>query len=177
MRIVIQGIDFVSRVCGWIAAALVLVLMSCMVYEVFLRYAFGAPTMWSYDVSTMTLGTIFVLSIGYTLLTDAHVRVDLLHPVLGRHAKSIVDLIGHGLFILPLLGWLVWGLWDHFMAAFLAGERTGASAWNPLIWPFRAIMFFGVVIWALQTAAELAKAILALSGRTHGDSPPQRPRD
>ena len=158
-------IDSVSRICGGLTAALVLLLMSLMVYEVAMRYAFDAPTMWSYDISTMTLGAIFMLSIGYTLLTDSHVRVDLFHPLMGPNAKPLVDLLGHGIFILPLLIWLTWGLWDHFLSALLSGERTGASAWNPLVWPFCALMFLGVVVWTLQTVAEIAKSILHLIGR------------
>ena len=166
-------IDSVSRICGALTAALVLLLMSLMVYEVMMRYAFDAPTMWSYDVSTMTMGAIFMLSIGYTLLTDSHVRVDLFHSVIGPNAKPMVDLVGHGFFILPLLIWLTWGLWDHFLGAFMSGERTGASAWNPLVWPFRALMFVGVVVWTLQTVAEIAKSILSLMGRPIGE--PDKP--
>ncbi len=97
VRALTRTIEVVTRACGDIAAALVVVLMLLMVYEVVMRYVFSAPTIWSYDLSTMTLGTIFVVSIAYTLLTDSHVRVDLLHPYLGRHAKTVVDLIGHGL--------------------------------------------------------------------------------
>ncbi|MFQ5971753.1 MAG: TRAP transporter small permease subunit [Alphaproteobacteria bacterium] len=171
MRVFLRSIEFVSRVFGSVAALLVLVLMTLMVYEVVMRYAFAAPTIWSYDVSTMTLGTIFLLSISYALATDAHVRVDLLHTFLGRHARPIVDLCGHALVMLPLLIWLAWRLWGHFHGAYLSMERTGASAWNPLVWPFRAVMFIGVVAWALQTVAEIFKAVLTLTGRMPAEQP------
>ncbi len=169
MRAVVRTIELVTRLCGNLAAGLVLVLMSLMVYEVAMRYVFGAPTLWSYDISTMTMGTVFMLGIAYTLFTDSHVRVDLLHPLFGRHAKPLVDLVGHGVFILPLLVWLIWGLWEHFYSAFQTNERTGASAWNPLVWPFRAIMLVGVVVWTLQTVAEILKSILSLAGLAPDD--------
>ena len=177
MRALTRTIEVVTRACGDIAAALVFVLMLLMVYEVVMRYVFSAPTIWSYDLSTMTMGTIFVVSIAYTLLTDSHVRVDLLHPYLGRHAKTVVDLIGHGLVMLPLLVWLTWALWGYFYDSLLSMERSGASAWNPLVWPFRAIMFLGVVVWTLQVVAEIIKAVLELTGRPltepDGPAPPE----
>jgi len=141
------------------------VLMALMAYEVALRYVFKAPTTWSYDISTMTMGATFVLAIGYTLATNAHVRVDILKPVFGRRGPLVVDLVGHAVVMLPLLLWLTWSLWEYFYAALLSRERSGGSAWNPLVWPFRAVMLAGVAVWTLQTMAEIAKTALLLAGR------------
>jgi TRAP-type mannitol/chloroaromatic compound transport system permease small subunit len=169
MRRAVRVIERISRIFGAIAAALVLVLIALMAYEVALRYVFKAPTVWSYDLSTMTMGAVFVLSIGYTLATNAHVRVDILKPLLGRRGPHAIDLAGHAVVMLPLLAWLSWSLWEYFLAAFLSQERSGASAWNPLVWPFRAVMFLGVLVWTLQVAAEIAKLALMLAGRAPGE--------
>lgn len=169
MRRAVRVIERISRAFGAVAAALVLVLMALMAYEVAMRYVFGAPTTWSYDISTMTMGAIFALSIGYTLATNAHVRVDILKPLLGRRGPHVVELVGHGLVMLPLLLWLAWSLWHYFHEALLSQERSGTSAWNPLVWPFRAVMFTGVVVWTLQVVAEIVKAALALAGHAQED--------
>lgn len=165
MRVLVQAIEWISQACGYVAALLVLVLMALMVYEVVMRYVFGAPTIWSYDLSTMTMGAIFVLSVAYTLAADSHVRIDLLHPFFGRHARPVVDLVGYALVLLPLGAWLSWELWEYFHAAYRTMERTGASAWNPRVWPFRAVMFVGAAAWTLQMAAEAVKAAFLLAGR------------
>ena len=114
MHALIRSCETVSRFFGYVAAALVLVLMTLMAVEVVMRYVFAAPTTWSYDVTTMTMGAMFVLSIAYTLATDSHVRVDILHPLLPARARPLVDLIGFGLVMLPLTAWLSWALWEHF---------------------------------------------------------------
>ncbi|MEM7774092.1 MAG: TRAP transporter small permease subunit [Pseudomonadota bacterium] len=165
MQQLIRWIETVTRVGGYVAAVLVIVLMAFMVYEVIVRYAFNAPTMWSYDLSTMTLGAIFTLSIGYVVLTDGHVRVDLLHSLISPMMRPIVDFVGYAFILLPMTIWLTWNLWDHFHGSFLSLERTGTSAWNPLVWPFRAVMFVGAAIWTLQIVAEVLKAGLKLLGR------------
>lgn len=164
MRRLVRAIDRISHLFGAVAAALVLVLMALMTYEVVLRYVFKAPTTWSNELSTMTMGALFVLSIAYTLASNAHVRVDILKPLMGRRGPLVIELAGHALVMLPLLAWLSWSLWEHFELALLRQERTGASAWNPLIWPFRAAMFAGVVVWTVQVVAEIARTALALTG-------------
>jgi TRAP-type mannitol/chloroaromatic compound transport system permease small subunit len=51
------------------------------------------------------------------------------------------------------------------MTAFVSGEGSGQSAWNPYIWPFKLTFFIAFVLLVLQVFAELIKAVLFLRGR------------
>lgn len=164
MRALVRIIERISRLSGYVAAALVGLLIVLMVYEVVVRYVFNAPTAWGYEVSTWVMGSSFVLAIAYALATDSHVRIDLLHDLLGERARYVFDLMGY-VIVLPLLAWVTWGMWDYFHTPFLTGERTGQSAWNPKLWPFRLVLFVGVAVWTLQVIAEVVKAACALAGR------------
>lgn len=164
MRRLVRVIERLSRIFGAAAAGLVLVLVALMTYEVVMRYAFKAPTTWSHDLSSMTMGALFLLSIAYTMATNAHVRVDILKPLFGRRGPHVIELAGHVLVMLPLTLWLTWHLWDYFYSALLSQERSGTSAWNPLVWPFRAVLLAAVAVWTLQVVAEIAKTVLALAG-------------
>jgi TRAP-type mannitol/chloroaromatic compound transport system permease small subunit len=62
--------------------------------------------------------------------------------------------------VLPLLVWLTWGLWDYWYGAFKTAEKSGQSAWNPPVWPFRLVLFLGILAWTLQTIAEVVKSAL-----------------
>lgn len=165
VRFLVRFIETISRLGGHTAAGLVLTLIALMVYEVVARYAFAAPTTWGYEASTWVMGASFVLAIGYALMTDSHVRIDFLHDLLGPRARHAVDVLGYTLFLLPLLLWLTWGLWGYFYAALTTAERSGQSAWNPLIWPFRLVLFLGVGTLTLQVIAEVIKSATALAGR------------
>jgi len=165
LRAFVRTIEAISRASGYAAAVLVLLLVVLMTYEVVVRYAFSAPTIWGYEVTTWVMGGSFVLAIAYALATNSHVRIDFAHDILGRRAGHAIDLVGYAFFILPLLVWLSWGMWDYFYGPFRNGERTGQSAWNPVIWPFRLVLLAGVLIWTLQVVAEIVKAAFALAGR------------
>jgi TRAP-type mannitol/chloroaromatic compound transport system permease small subunit len=165
VRALIRAIDWLSRICGAIAAAIVIVLVVLMVYDAVLRYAFGAPTLWAFDVSTYLMGASFTLAIGYTLLRDAHVRVDLLYDWIPRRVITWVDLLGFALIVLPVMAWLTHGLWEYFFEGYASNERSGSSAWNPKVWPFRLVVAVGFTTFTLQVAAELAKRAALLLGK------------
>ena len=54
--------------------------------------------------------------------------------------------------------WLCLGLWEYLLRAYLSGEVSGESAWNPVVWPFRATFVAGFVLRAAQTVAEMLKS-------------------
>ena len=170
MHPLIRAIEHVSRFFGSVAAALVLALIGLMAYEVVVRYLLSAPTTWGYEVTTWVMGGSFVLAIAYALATDSHVRIDFLHDWLGERARHGFDLAGYAL-VLPLLVWLTWGLWDYWYGAFRTAERSGQSAWNPVIWPFRLVLFLGVAVWTLQVAMEVLKSALWFLGRPYRREP------
>jgi TRAP-type mannitol/chloroaromatic compound transport system permease small subunit len=74
LRALIRFIEAVSRIFGYAAAGLVLLLIVLMIYEVIVRYVFSTPTIWGYEVTTWVMGGSFVLAIAYALSTDSHVE-------------------------------------------------------------------------------------------------------
>ena len=165
MRGLVRAVDGISRLFGAIAAALVIVLVGLMLYDVVLRYVFNAPTAWGNDLNTWLMGASFVLSIAYAMSTDSHVRVDLLYDRRTRPRIRVFDLIGLTLIILPTVSWVTLGLYDHFMTAYQSGERSGSGGFNPIVWPFKLILFAGFAIFTLQIAAEIIKRAASLMGR------------
>jgi TRAP-type mannitol/chloroaromatic compound transport system permease small subunit len=172
VRLLIRAIDGLSRACGALAAALVLILIVLMVYDAVLRYAFSAPTIWAFEVATYLMGALFVLAIGYALECDAHVRVDLLYDWLPRRLLTWVDLVGFTALLLPVLVLITHGCWEYFLEAYKSGERSGGSAWNPKVWPFRLVLFVGFTAFTLQVVAEIVKRVTRLRGRPIASADP-----
>jgi TRAP-type mannitol/chloroaromatic compound transport system permease small subunit len=168
MRSLIRAIDSFSRWCGVLAAILVVVLIVLMLYDVTMRYVFNAPTLWGFDINTWLMGAAFVLSIGYALSHDAHVRVDLLYTDETRGRMRWVDLFGFIILLLPIAAWITWGLWHYAIEAIRTGERSGTSAWNPVLWPFRLILFLGFLAFTVQIVGEVIKRIYGLQGQDVG---------
>lgn len=158
-------LERVSMGGGVIAALLIIPLVVATCVEVISRYVFGAPTTWSYEVGYMGMGAHFLLGAAYTLKTRAHIRIDLLYTFYPERVKAGFDFLGYALLTLPLSVWLVFGFWEYTVEAYEWGERTGASAWNPLVWPYRVIMMVGFLLLAVQLVAELLRCLAVLFGQ------------
>ena len=150
-------LDRVSGTSGAIAAWLVIPLIAASCYEVFSRYVLGAPTFWAYEVGTMVMGTHFLIGLAYTLREREHVRVDFLYAHVSPRKRALIDAFTYVVLVLPLAGWLTFGLWDKVLKAYESHERTGMSAFNPVIWPFRLVMCSAFALLFLQALAELIR--------------------
>ncbi|HVJ11107.1 MAG TPA: TRAP transporter small permease subunit [Burkholderiales bacterium] len=140
-----------------------LILASC--YEVFSRYVLGAPTLWAFEVGYMVMGTHFLIGLAYTLRESEHVRVDFFYAHVSPKKRALIDAFTYVVLVMPLAGWLSLALWQKVLSAYASHERSGMSAFNPVIWPFRLIMCTAFALLFLQAVSEFLKVIQAFSNR------------
>ena len=58
--------------------------------------------------------------------------------------------------------WLSFGFFEKVLKAYESQERSGMSAFNPVIWPFRLVMCTAFVLLFLQALAQLIRCYLVL---------------
>ncbi|WP_192035976.1 TRAP transporter small permease subunit [Halomonas sp. YLGW01] len=162
---IIGLIERLTRWAGYVGAVLIFPLVAALVYEVFSRYVLGQPTLWAFEVSYMVMGAIFMLGMANALRVGQHVSVDVASQRFAPRTKALVNLTCY-LCFLPVLIWLVWELSIYALDAFESNERSGRSAWNPVIWPVFSTWFIGFVLLALQVVAEMLKFFVMLKGPT-----------
>jgi TRAP-type mannitol/chloroaromatic compound transport system permease small subunit len=158
MNALIRAIDKLSGGLGLLAAWIVLPLIFATVYEVLSRYLFNAPTNWAYEIGYMATGANFLLGAAFALREKSHIRIDVFYSRFRPGIKALVDVLGYLLLFLPVGFWLSYRLGFNAIEAFESGERSGESAWNPLIWPFKFVFFAGFMLLSLQALAEFIRA-------------------
>lgn len=164
----VQRLELATRGLAALGALIILPLIVAMVFEVVSRRLLGAPTAWAYEVSYMMMGTIFMCGIAYAMQRREHVSVDLVYQRMSERQQAVVDLVGYAV-LLIIVVWLTTGLYDFVLRAIERGERSGQSAWNPEVWPFRAVFVVGFAVLTLQTMLEMLKASLTV---WRGQRPP-----
>src|SRR5436305_9438606 len=100
---IVRAIDRFTDVTGFCVAWLNIPLVLAVAYEVIARYAFGAPTLWSFDVTYMLYGTIFMLGAAYALHKGAHIRTDFFYEKWSVRTRGMVDSLSYLLVFFPSL--------------------------------------------------------------------------
>lgn len=153
--------DALSKAAALTGALLIVPLIGSLTYEVVSRYVLKTPTVWAYEMSYMLMGSIFLLGMAYALKVRQHVNVDIFYGILPPRGKAAMDMIGLAVLLVALI-WIVDALFQYALEAYEYQETSGASGWNPLIWPFRTVWVIGFGILTVQTAVELARSIAIL---------------
>ena len=112
----------------------------------------------------MLMGTVLMLAIAFCLQVRRHIRVDFLYDHVSPKKRAIIDFVGFVFFLLPMVVWCSWGLWEYFLEAYKVNEVSGESAWNPIIWPFKFTFTFGFYLLTIQTVVEICKCVLVMKG-------------
>jgi TRAP-type mannitol/chloroaromatic compound transport system permease small subunit len=158
---IIRNIERLTTSIGIMASFAIVPLVLATCYEVLARYAFGAPTIWAYEIGYTLTGSHFLLGMAYTLAVGAHIRIDIFSGKFSPRTRALIDLCAYAV-MLPLLIWLSYALFQHLATGYLRSERSGQSAMNLPVWPFRIVFLVAFTLLALQVLAEVVKTVRAL---------------
>ncbi len=154
----------ISIALGYFSALILVPLILASVYEVISRYVFNQPTIWAYEIGYMAMGASFLLGSAYALHDGQHVRIDILACRFSPRLKAVLDLAGYTLLLLPIGIWLTIALYHYTVEAYAWGERSGESAWNPVVWPYHLVFFTAFLAMVLQAIAEVLGCLQVIFG-------------
>lgn len=167
MNVLIRGIDRLTGSVGVFAALLIVPLILATSYEVFARYLFGAPTVWAYEIGYTLTGSHFLLAMAFTLREGQHIRIDIFSGTFSLRTRALIDLACYAV-VLPLMCWLTYALAGYLWSGYENGERSGQSALNMPVWPFRLVFVVAFVLLALQVLSEMTKRAQQLRAPSPG---------
>jgi TRAP-type mannitol/chloroaromatic compound transport system permease small subunit len=142
---------------AWLNVPLVL----AVAYEVFARYAFNAPTIWSFDVTYMLYGTIFMVGAAYALHKGAHIRTDFFFEKWSIRTQGMIDSIAYIVFFFPSIFTLMVVGWTEGWYAFQISETSEQTPWRPILWPFKMMVPLACLLLLIQGISETMKSVWA----------------
>jgi TRAP-type mannitol/chloroaromatic compound transport system permease small subunit len=154
----IRNLERLVGIVGVFAALLLVPLVLATCWEVFARYVMGAPTIWAYEIGYFLTGSHFLLGMAFTLRSDEHIRIDIFSGHFSRRTRAVIDLVAYAV-LLPLTIWISYALWLHLAQGYMRGERSGQSAMNLPVWPFRVVFLVAFTLLTLQILVEVIKAV------------------
>jgi TRAP-type mannitol/chloroaromatic compound transport system permease small subunit len=158
---VVRAIDkFTDTTGSWIAW-LSIPLVLAVTYEVISRYFFHAPTIWSFDVTFMLYGTLFMLGAAYALHKGAHIRTDFFWEKWSIKTKGIIDSVAYIAFFFPALLMFLFVSGHEAWYAYEINETSEQTPWRPILWPFKTVVPLACLLLLIQGVSETIKSVYA----------------
>jgi TRAP-type mannitol/chloroaromatic compound transport system permease small subunit len=139
-----------------------LVLMAVIVINVFMKNVMAQGSVQFEEIQWHIYSALFLLGLSYTMATDDHVRVDVLHERFSLRTKAWVDLIGIVFFLIPFLLVLIWYAVPYVVKAFVDAERSASPAGLSNYWIIKTALPLGFVLLLLAALARLSRCWAAL---------------
>lgn len=128
LKRVLRGMDQVSEWSGRIFVWLVIPLTIVVAFEVVSRRFFNAPHIWATEVTNYIYGPHFMLVAAYTMLYQAHVRIDIIYQHFSPRTRGILDFITYTIFFFPFCIIVLYQGFIYAGTSWSIGETSESAA-------------------------------------------------
>ena len=150
-----RAIDRFALFFGRITMMLILLMTGVMLYEVFLRYAIEAPTLWANELTLWIGGFVFLCSGLYGMQQRSHIRIFILYDVCPRWLQRTFDTIWTLVFVFFACG-LVFGSYNQvFITKFYNWELFGTAFDPPIPATVQPAVLIIICLVAIQAVINL----------------------
>ena len=97
-----RAIDAVNLRIGKVLSWLILVAVLVSATNATVRKVFDISSNAWLELQWVLFGVVFLLCSPWTLLSNEHIRIDIVNNMLPKRARDVIDVVGHLFFLLPL---------------------------------------------------------------------------
>jgi len=170
LRLLLDGLEKLARLDGWIGAACLITLTLLMLAEIIVRFLSNffesvpadIPIAWEY--SSYLMAACFTFGAAMTLRAGGHIRVTLILGRLKPPARRWFE-AGAALVAFGFTGYLASAMVRFSWEAFTRGQTSISS--GTMLWIPEAVIAFGMVLLSLQFLARTIQALYGLPLEDH----------
>lgn len=140
---------------GDITSLLILVIMALVTFEVISRYVFNAPTSWVWLINKQLFGVFVMVSGGYALIKNSHIRIEMLYDLFSPSLKNCIRWLTL-LAAFCFLGSLLWKSSAMGLEAWGTREKAMGVFKLPL-YPLKIFIPLGAALFLLGCVAKVLK--------------------
>jgi len=158
-----HAIDRLNERVGRAAAWLVLAMVVIGAGNAVARYAgrffgVGLGSNGLLELQWYLFSLLFLLGGAYVLREDAHVRVDVFYSRLRPRGRSLINIGGTALLLIPFCLFLLWVSWPVVRSSWVIRETSNDPGGLPR-YPLKAMIIVCFVLLLLQAVAELIREV------------------
>jgi len=158
-------ISFIDELNTWIGKGFgwcVFALTFSVVIEIGARYFLNKPTLWVFDFSIQMYGAMFMMAGAYALVTQSHVRADMLYRKAPVRFQASSDLLLYIIFFFPACIAFTYTGFNYASKAWLLKETSWNSPAQIQVYAFKSLIPMAGFLLVLQGLSEVFRCIIAL---------------
>ena len=159
----VSVVDWICKKTGRITMYLVFVMMGILILSFVTRNIINFPLLWIIEMAQFVMTGYYLLGGGYSMLTDDHVRMDLIYSKLKDKTKALLDSLT-SVFLVFYLAVLLIGSISSLNYTIETNQRL-FTAWAPYVWPIKSLMLIGILLMLLQAFSMLFKDIAKIKNK------------
>jgi len=151
-------IDAVNTWLGKRLAWLILAAVIVSAVNATVRKVFDTSSNSWLELQWVLFSIVFLLCSPWTLLSNEHIRIDIVNNLLPKWLRDTIDAVGHAFFLLPLAFVMIVTGIPFFIRSYAINEQSGNAGGLPQ-WPSKALIMIAFTFLLLQGVSELIKRI------------------
>lgn len=160
----LRFLDVLQRAAFAIASACMVLLVPLILFNVTGRYWFDFNIIGLQELEWYLFSIVFLLSMGYVIRTDGHVRVDMLREKMSTSMQHVFDLLGTFLFVVPFFGLIAYHSLDFVAASYSIGEVSVNPGGLTMVWLIKGLIPVAFIVTLLGALAHGVESAMALKG-------------
>ncbi len=157
-----DGIERLVKTIGHVVMWANVLLVGAIVIQVALRYLLNQNYPKLDEIQWHFYGLTTMIGLSYALVTDSHVRVDLLHMQLSHRARRIIEIVGILALLMPFIYLMIDQGYDYFYESWRVNERSDSPVGLPARWALKSVIPISFVLLGLAALARLIHDVHAL---------------
>lgn len=156
----------IGRAVSW--ANLLLILVTVM--QVILRYGFRHGLVMLEELEWHLYALAYMIGLSYAMITDSHVRVDVITGRFSARTKAVIDLLGHVFLLLPLLLVLIYYGMEFTHSSFKLMEHSNAPLGLPYRWVIKSVIPVSFALMVVAAASRIIRCLVIIKGGPRGSN-------
>ena len=135
---------------GFFLAVVMLLLVLNVAFDVMMRYLFHASSVGMQEMEWHLFSVVILFGVGVALRHEAHVRVDFLYDRMSVKTKSLINIGGTVLFLMPLSLLILFGSFDFVVDSYSIQEISEDPGGLPYRWIVKSMipLAFGFLLFS-----------------------------
>jgi TRAP-type mannitol/chloroaromatic compound transport system permease small subunit len=153
---------FNTNIGRWVAWALLAAILVSAVNAT-VRKVFNTSSNSWLEIQWILFGAVFLLCSAWALLSNEHIRIDIVNNMLPKRVRDCIDVFGHVFFLIPVTLVIAWLGWPFFWRSLMQNEQSTNAGGLP-VYPSKFLIPLAFTFLFVQGLSELIKRIAIIRG-------------